>query len=168
MINPCSFCTATCCKDYLITVTSFDVLRIIKKTGKELHEIAALYPATILNPDNETMLECYDGRYRDEYLLALRSYPCYFLDDKNRCTIYEIAPFTCRKYPIARDKQVIKRAACPIPANILFRLCGTGITTNEFDNQIIAYKKIVVKWNQKHGKTEDCLSFLIKESKKEK
>jgi hypothetical protein len=31
--------------------------------------------------------------------------------------------------------------------------------------QIERYRAIVAKWNKKHGKKEDCIDFLIAESK---
>ncbi len=79
MANPCELCNAECCKDYIVTVTSFDVARIWGKTGKEFGDFAAPEPLRLLNFDNDTVLECYEKGMRYDYVLALKSRPCIFL-----------------------------------------------------------------------------------------
>ncbi|HLC69154.1 MAG TPA: YkgJ family cysteine cluster protein [Candidatus Bilamarchaeaceae archaeon] len=163
MPNPCSLCAAHCCKNYLITLTSFDVLRIMQETGKKPGEFVQLVPARILNPDNEAILECYEGKERYEYLLTFYSHPCYFLKD-NRCSIHEIAPLACRLYPYNANGKMVPRALCPTIPKLLFRLKGADIRVQQYEKQMEAYKKIVAKWNVRHGKKEDCLEFLLKET----
>ena len=165
MINPCKLCTALCCKEHLITVTSFDVLRVIEKTGKRAHEFAELVPLRLLNFDNDTVLECYDKKLRYEYLLAFKSYPCHFLDQKtNECTIHTFAPLACKLYPYQSNEKLMPRALCPAISKLMFKIKKPDITGEAYLNQLNAYKKIVVKWNAKHGTKEECLGFLLGES----
>ena len=166
--NPCSLCTALCCKNYVITVTSFDILRIMEKTGKKPEEFVLLSEARLLNLDNDAVLECYDGKERYDYLLTFKSHPCYFLGDDNNCTIHEFAPLGCRLYPHNSNGKVMPRALCPTIPKILFKIRGSDVKTQAYLNQMNDYKKIVAKWNALHGRKEDCLEFLLRESEKYK
>ena len=170
MINPCSLCSAKCCKEYLITVTSFDILRIMQNTNKKPEEFCSLIYARILNPNNETVLECYekDGdKFPIEFVLALKSHPCTFLGKDNRCTIYKFAPLSCRLYPYKNtDREMIPRPLCPSVSNLLFRIQRPSVKIAEYQKHMIAYKEIVAKWNKKKGTPEECMGFLLEESKK--
>ncbi len=93
MLNPCSACPASCCRDYSITVTSFDIAKIMRKTGKKFQEFAELWPLRILNYDNDTVLECYRGKMRCDCILELKSQPCIFLEnDKCKMTNGKCGP----------------------------------------------------------------------------
>lgn len=161
MITPCSFCTAECCKNHYITVTAFDIIRISEKTGRKAEDFAALYPLRLIKFDNETVLETYDGKYPEEYLLCLKCHPCIFLK-RNKCTIHDFAPYVCGTYP----KQVNGKfnfRLCPAPSSVLFRMSGIKVP-EKFREELDAYKEMVAEWNKKKGKKKNCLSFLIKKA----
>ncbi len=164
-INPCNFCTARCCKQYLITVTSFDILRIHEKTRKSLEEFAELADPKILNIDNDTILEFYDSseRYPECRVLALKSGPCHFLTKDDRCSIHEFAPLTCKRYPFGPDGKITGGAPCPAISKVLFAFVKAE--NERFNHYLTAYKEIVKKWNNKRGKMKDCMGFLMEESK---
>ena len=172
--NPCSFCNANCCKDCTITVTSFDVVRIASKTGKTPEEFATIVPARLLNQDNSTVLECYGpggkgtGASRGimhEHILALRSHPCCFLGKDNLCKIHDFEPYGCRKYPMGPDGKVVSRAFCHPISKLMFGAFGSHLDQKEYASQLESYRNIVRKWNSKRGKLEECMEFLIKETK---
>lgn len=168
MVNPCSLCTALCCKKYLITVTSFDVLRIVQKSGRKAGEFARLSDPKILNRDNDAVLECYEGKERYDYLLTLKSRPCIFLGTDNRCSIHAFAPWVCTLYPHRSDDgKVTARALCPSLARLMFMVKKPDVAVEAYQQQMQAYKKIVKRWNRLRGAKEDCISYLLKESRKE-
>ena len=154
MLNPCSFCSAECCKDHYITVTIFDVLRISEKTEKKLEEFAEIYPLRLINFDNDMVLEMQEG----EFILCLKSHPCVFLEGK-KCRIHGFAPSVCRTYPKRIDGKFNFRL-CPMPSALLFRILGTDMPVN-YRDELREYKKIVAEWNKKKGKKKDCMDFLI-------
>ena len=170
MINPCNLCSAKCCKEHLITVTSFDVLRAANRTGKTFGEFAELAPLKLLNYDNDTVLECYeekDGKkLRYDYILAFKSHPCHFLGKDNLCTIHEFAPLGCKIYPFRSDEKLAPRALCPAIAKLMFALKRPDVKAEEYLKYLNAYKELVTKWNKKHGKKEDCMLFMLDESRK--
>ncbi len=167
MLNPCSLCTARCCKQHLITVTSFDILKIHENTKKPIEEFAELADPRILNIDNDTVLEFYDSsdRYPECRVLAIKSGPCHFLTKDDRCSIHEFAPLTCKRYPFGPDGKITKNAVCPAISKVLFSFMK--IENERFNNNLKAYKEIVKKWNTRRGKLAECMNFLMEESKKE-
>jgi len=161
MVNPCSLCDATCCKNYLISVTSFDVDRIARRTGKKPDEFAHFYPARILNYDWDTVLQFFDtGPLPDYCLLALKSWPCFFLE-KNKCSIHTLSPLICKRYPFDLSGNLIARH-CGVASKAIFILKGPD--ARDRLKEIDAYKAIVKEWNELKGKKEDCMEFILKRS----
>jgi len=165
MISPCTGCSAPCCRDYLITITSFDVQRILDNSKLKVEDFAELAPAKLLNLNDELVLECYEDGLRYDYVLALKSHPCTFLDEKNKCTIHSFAPYICRTYPYNSAKRLIGRARCNFFQKAAFAVSGVEISSTEYSEQISAYIELVREWNKRHGKKEECLDFLIKNSR---
>ena len=158
--SPCSGCKAPCCRDYLITLTSFDVSRIAENTKKKPEEFAQLSRANILNLNESTILECYEKNERYDYLLALNSHPCTFLKE-SKCSIHNFAPYICRFYPYTSEGKILGRARCNIIQKAGFKLAGVSISKEAYSNQITEYMKLVKEWNKKKGTKEECWEFLF-------
>ncbi len=161
MRNPCSICDAKCCKSYIITVTAFDVLRIVKNAKKPPSDFAVLQEARLLSYDPDTTLDI-DGE-NWPHLLTLKSHPCVFLGKDNLCTIHEFAPLSCRRYPYTLTDKLNTRF-CPFPSQLIFALKGSDVGKEPLLNEIELYKKIVKEWNKKPGKKEECVAFLLSKS----
>lgn len=156
--KPCSDCSAPCCTNYLVTVTSFDVSRIAKKTGMKPEKFATFYPAKLLNQDWKMVLFFFDKEKLPDYsLLALKSWPCVFLEDC-KCRIHDFAPLACKRYPFDLLGN-FKRRDCPIMSQALFLLKGPK--AEDMLWEIDAYVKIVKEWNDLKGKRKDCMEFLM-------
>lgn len=175
MVSPCSFCKAGCCNNLLITITSFDLIRIMEHSGLKPQEFVELAPPAILNFDQDTVLECYTSikdkrgkrspKVRHDFLLALKSRPCVFLNN-TRCLIHPVAPLTCRSYPHLSGGKITRNALCPIASKALFHLIGSRVPREEFQRELNRYKHLVLEWNRKHGGKRECVPFLIEESRK--
>jgi Fe-S-cluster containining protein len=158
VINPCSICSAHCCKNYVITVTSFDVLRICQNTNKKAEDFALFHPPRLLSFDADTILD-----FEDDYrggILSFKSHPCIFLGKDNLCTAHEHAPMSCRRYPYQLNDKLNARF-CPLPSEILFRIKGPDINKSPLIKELDEYKEIVKEWNKNPGKKDECLSFII-------
>ena len=162
MFNPCSLCSANCCKSYIITVTSFDILRIIEKTKRSPEEFAVLHELRTITYDPDTVLDTTDGY--GSYLLGLKSHPCIFLGKDNLCTIHEFAPLSCRRYPYTLSNKLNTRF-CPLPSELLFRLKGPDIPITPLQKELELYKSVVKEWNKKPGKKDECISFLLEKTR---
>lgn len=81
-IVDCTRC-ANCCRTMRIFVTEEDIPRIAEHLGMAPEEFIAAY----LEVDKE------DGGYR------MKTIPCPFLGDDNKCKIYDVRPEKCQSYP---------------------------------------------------------------------
>lgn len=87
----CTKC-ANCCKTYSPRFKTPDIKRI----AKDLKMKEGNFIETYLRLDN-------DGDY------VVKSSPCPFLGDDNLCTIYEIRPSDCHRFPYTNEDTFIKR-----------------------------------------------------------
>ena len=107
---------AACCKNYSPRFKTPDVKRISKHLRLKESEFIDIY----LNVDA-------DGDF------VAKSTPCPFLGDDNLCSIYEVRPSDCVRFPytaedvlIKKQKLTLKNASfCPIVYYVLDRLLTT-------------------------------------------
>lgn len=89
-----------CCTETIVPVTDADVKRLMKHTGKKAEQIARFFgPEDVTWEDgDESWIDTTDGK---QFLaLIKKNERCQFLDDANRCTVYEARPMTCRTFPL--------------------------------------------------------------------
>lgn len=104
---------AACCKNYSPRFKTPDVKRISKQLGMK----ESAFIETYLRVDE-------DGDF------VVKSSPCPFLGADNFCSIYDVRPSDCRRFPytdedviIKRQKLTIKNASfCPITFYVLEKL----------------------------------------------
>ena len=104
---------ANCCKNYSPRLTPPDIKRISKYLGMK------------------------EGDFKDKYLRVdedgdnvLQSLPCPFLGSDNYCSIYEVRPTDCARFPYMDDDFMLKRQPlalknstfCPITYYVLEKL----------------------------------------------
>lgn len=159
VFKPCSFCAAECCKSYIITATAFDILRIEKETKKRHSEFATLHQARLLAFDPDTTLDMEDDGW--VYILGMKSHPCVFLAKDDKCTIHEVSPLACMRFPFMLDNKLNTRF-CPLPSQLVFRLSGPDLKTDRFLRELSDHKKIVKEWNAKPGRKSECMAFLLR------
>jgi Fe-S-cluster containining protein len=106
---------ANCCKTTSPIFRKVDIDRISKSMGMK------------------------SGKFEDEFLrvdedgdFVLKSSPCYFLGNDNKCFIYDVRPLACREYPHTDRKnmfQILDLTAknleiCPAVAKIVTEMEG--------------------------------------------
>lgn len=164
MPSPCILCKAECCRNHLITVTAFDVLRLYGD-GYRVQDFAQFAPCKILNYDNNMVLEFHDSGVAEDRILALKSNPCYFLEN-GQCSIHKIAPSVCKAYPLNSSGKMIGKL-CPGIPRLLHRLVGTEVR-REYAKEIDAYRGIVAEWNRGRGGMRDCMPFMLERAEEER
>lgn len=110
----CTKC-ANCCKIMKAEVKPADIKRLAQHMGISVKEFVANY--------------CEDSEYGEK---QLKSLPCMFLGDDNRCTVYDIRPKICQEYPFLYKKGFLQRTmgvisntdVCPIVFNVWENLKG--------------------------------------------
>lgn len=107
---------ANCCKNYSPRFKTPDVKRISKHLGLKESEFIEKY----LRVDE-------DGDF------VVKSSPCPFLGADNFCSIYEVRPSDCARFPYTDEDIIFKRQAltlknstfCPIVFYVLDKLSST-------------------------------------------
>jgi uncharacterized protein len=110
--HDCLACAA-CCKNYSPRFKAPDLKRISKYLGMKETELMDLY----LHRDE-------DGDY------VLKTTPCVFLGPDNRCSIYEVRPSDCQRFPYIDEDVFLKRkeltlknlSFCPIAQDMLEKM----------------------------------------------
>lgn len=104
---------AACCKNYSPRFKTPDVKRISKYVGMK----ESVFIETYLRVD-------------DEGDFVVKALPCPFLGADNKCSVYEVRPSDCARFPYTNEDVIIKRQAltlknstfCPITFFVLERL----------------------------------------------
>ena len=104
---------ANCCKNYSPRFKTPDVKRISKHLGMK----ESVFIETYLHVDN-------DGDF------VVKSTPCPFLGSDNFCSIYDVRPSDCARFPYTDEDVIIKRQQltlknstfCPITYYVLDQL----------------------------------------------
>ena len=108
----CLACAA-CCKNYSPRFKTPDVKRISKHLGLKEGDFIETY----LKVDE-------DGDF------VVKASPCPFLGTNNLCSIYEVRPSDCSRFPYTNEDVIVKRqnltlknsTFCPITYHVLDRL----------------------------------------------
>lgn len=114
--NDCLQCAA-CCKNYSPRFKTPDVKRI----SRHLDMKESTFIETYLNVDEE-------GDF------VAKTTPCPFLGSDNLCSVYDVRPSDCARFPYTDEDVLIKRQAltlknvtfCPIVFHVLDRLTASG------------------------------------------
>jgi Fe-S-cluster containining protein len=104
---------AACCKNYSPRFKTPDVKRISKHLGLK----ESVFIESYLKVDEE-------GDF------VVKTSPCPFLGDDNHCSVYEVRPSDCARFPYTNEDVIVKRQAltlknstfCPITFYVLERL----------------------------------------------
>jgi len=161
VVGPCSLCDARCCKSYVITTTVYDIARIAYRSARSPASFCVLHEPRLLCYDPDMVIDTEDGYGR--YLLGLRSHPCVFLDEKDRCSIHLYAPLSCRSYPFQVGGGINARF-CPLPSALMFRVSGPGVRTEDLRRELSMHKLLVKRWNARGGTRAEALAFLLSEA----
>lgn len=107
---------ANCCKNHSPTFKTTDLKRISKFLGMKETELISKYLK--LDEDND---------------FVLKNSPCTFLNKDNTCSIYQVRPSDCARYPYTDEDVFIKRkkltisnsVVCPAVHHILEKLTAS-------------------------------------------
>lgn len=111
-VPPCSTCkTAPCCKAFVVVLTELEYDSglygdmAIKFTPDVIEQInhGSLLP---LFPNDLLPNDFHGNSNNSYYLEGMMGQPCPFLQEDNRCGIYENRPITCRVYSCVGDPRI--------------------------------------------------------------
>ena len=107
---------AQCCKNYSPRFKTPDIKRISKYLGMK----ESLFIEAYLKVD-------------DEGDFVVKSTPCPFLGNDNKCSVYDVRPSDCARFPYTDEDVIVRRPAltlknasfCPITFYVLEKLTQT-------------------------------------------
>lgn len=117
-------CTMISENSNLVLLSAPEVRKIMEGTRLSWNEIAEPYPET---------LETKDGaEYTFAWSLRRNDKKCFFLEQDNRCKIYNFRPLICRTYPFMLENGELLVFDCP----------GTGSDIEDSDAERTAMELI--------------------------
>ena len=161
-MRACIGCNAPCCRDLIITVTAFDVLRAAKASELPPETFAELRPLDLLYYNPKEVVVALEGGEEGHYVLAFRSHPCFFYDERKGCTIYKSAPLACRLYPYNSEGR-LTGSLCPLKNKLLhFLKPPSQALLKAYEEERRTYWGIVEKVNRQRLQRERAFHELLK------
>jgi len=164
-----------CCTEVVCLPTPWDVIRIVKGTGKHPKKFLEF-----LEDDEITGVQKNDPTWlkigKKKYMMALRrnSKGCHFLDKKTRyCSIYEHRPLLCRLYPFKLQESgsgkfkgftLHKDVGCPKHRDGVVETAPLYEIYLEDKDHQEEYDKLVAAFNKKDypgKKPEDFIDLFV-------
>ena len=141
----CTGC-GNCCRRTTVLVGDEDVRRLEEGAGRQAREFIRFAPESDVQIEQRSPWWIRFGDVRA--VMALRHRPggaCIFLDDDNRCTVYEHRPVTCREHPFEAtisDTGAVQHIA----------LSDIVDCPHAWDGQISCREvKAVARWNERQS-----------------
>lgn len=161
-MNPCSICSAKCCKKYDVFINHEDISKIYDITNNfsfvkkiEYHKSYGDVPSFILWENNK----------KKKWVLCLSNPDsiCIFLKN-DRCSIYRNRPSICKTYPFYEEDGEIKESnnVCPTKWKLLeLNLKKVKSDYQEMLVNFLTFETICVEWNKIVDKNQKLENFLI-------
>ncbi|MBI4399700.1 YkgJ family cysteine cluster protein [Candidatus Micrarchaeota archaeon] len=172
--GPCAECTAKCCKNYVVAITAYDLVRLVDKVDS-LDWVDVVKATSVEIPLAHRFFLFNEG-FPEEYLLCLKrdnAESCIFLGKNNYCGVYNFRPMTCRVYPFQKgsDGELAykEKYRCPVSWTL-----DKHARTQFFEDvekqkkELENYGKWCREWNAKlapSGNLKMFLEFMISKVK---
>ncbi|NYZ77079.1 YkgJ family cysteine cluster protein [Candidatus Micrarchaeota archaeon] len=164
--GPCAECNARCCRNYTITITARDLLRLIDYT--ESFGWIGTASAKGFDPALAHSFTLFENNKPGKFVLCLkrdRKETCVFLGKGNRCAVYAARPMVCRTYPFRKDEgsRLVykKNYRCPVQWKITSTLRREFLKNLERQKKELAeYGRWCGEWNASVTEGRDLASFI--------
>ena len=164
----CTGC-GNCCRDTVVCLTDADVRRIVDEAGRAAHTFVQFYSEEEVALSKRSPFWVSLGKQKMIMGLRWTQGHCMFLDQDNRCTIYDHRPVTCRQHPF--DIQLSETGAvthlslsrvvdCPHDWNGSLTRRGLRSLLCWNDRQTVRYFAKVKKWNNTQDDPRTPRAFL--------
>lgn len=164
----CTGC-GNCCRETVVLLTDADVKRISEGTGKLPNEFVRFFGKDAVEMGQRHPLWVQFDSGRAVMGLKWRTGHCVFLDDDNRCGIYEHRPVVCREHPFnvtLSDTGAVERISlsrvveCPHDwdGRNSLREIRTVVRWNERQSDV--YSERVKAWNRRRSAPRTRPGFL--------
>lgn len=160
-MNPCSICSAKCCKNYDVFINHEDIAKIYSACGDlsfikkvEFDKSFGYVPKFILWEDG----------LKKKWVLCLNNplRTCQFLKD-DRCSVYKNRPSICKIYPFYESDGKIKemKNLCPVKWSLLENQAKLiGYDYEEMLVNFLTFETICDRWNKIVDKEQELENFV--------
>ncbi len=168
----CTGC-GNCCRGTVVMLTDTDVQRIAEGTGRDPQDFVRFFDTERVSLAKDSPWWLRFGDRRAVMALRWQRGPrCTFLDDENRCTIYDHRPVTCREHPFnvtVSDTGALERISlsriveCPHDWDGDYTRRQVSSLSRWNERQSDAYTEQVRRWNRRRnvrGTRPGFLRFL--------
>lgn len=162
-IASCDNCGA-CCSIFAVALTPFDILRIVKATGRKPSEFVAALPLAP-QKDRRGANVLIDGKMLKLALKWSVGRICVFYSKERHCTVHGCRPMACRSYPFEyKDGEFVNTKLILCAENWIPKDKGPWIKDfNQGSLEGKEYQKIADEWNGKGGGSlKKFLDFALK------
>ena len=171
VLEPCASCKASCCVNFRVCLTVFDIKRIANATSLSPLDFCELVrEEEVKHYEKASIFLTGRNGKMGSYLPCLkrrRNGHCVFLEKNFSCSLYENRPRVCRCYPFRLDSSgkiaKVNNFRCPgdwKKEEIEREGYGEGIMN--WDEECEKFAVICRRWNNTYGKTpgKGFLDFL--------
>lgn len=174
----CTGC-GKCCRGLRVAVTHHDVRRLVEATGEVCSSVVAwLTPDEVdMTGEPESFVELANGRRL--MVLAQVSGACRFLDDAERCRVYDARPRDCRAFPfhlepesdgVGQRLSLLALVECDHARDGAVDPARVALDDRRRWEELAEYQTFVARWNRlaRHrqrlrrrlGTADDFFAFL--------
>jgi len=163
---PCSACDAECCKFYTITLTAFDLFRLIEFCKRT--DFLACKPVEEVRSKRDHPFFLTKKGKPGEYFLCLKRDEkeiCFFYGGGHICLVHPARPLVCRIYPLTQkaDSSITykKKHRCPADWKMDAKTIGDAEEMiAQQDRELMGYGKFCREWNAKYSKSGSFAEFV--------
>lgn len=165
----CTGC-GNCCRRTVVMLTDADVGRIIAGTGERAEDFVRFVSEAEAQIEQRSPFWVrFDGARGVMALRHRAGGACVFLDDDDRCTIYEHRPVTCREHPLEvelSDSGAVETIAlsdivdCPHDWDGGLRRRDLAKVVRRNERQSEPYLDRVIAWNRRRRGPKTRPAFL--------
>ena len=157
-INPCLGCDGRCCKGLTVILTVPEALTLLKKTKLRPEQILEF--SCQIDPNSVPhypILVKQKNELKQYFIIIKRAKKCIFLDENNKCKIYENRPNVCRIYPFELDGKTLReRYLCAMA----FKKTGEiENSAQELQSFLKLHGIVIREWNVKNSTQQDFLDI---------
>lgn len=164
----CTGC-GNCCRETVVLLTDADVRRISEGTGRAPAEFVRFFGKDAVEMEKRHPLWVRFDLGRAVMGLKWRGQHCMFLDEDNRCSIYDLRPVVCREHPFnvsLSDSGAVQRISlsrvveCPHEWDGRVSLTEVRSVVRWNERQSDAYTEKVRAWNRRRAGSRTRTDFL--------
>jgi len=158
-------CTGFCCSEYTVLITTLDAKRILDNIpGMHPYQFLTFYDESVETLNFYPIIKIKGKGYVVGMIQDAKKKTCPFHMAIGLCGIHNFSPMVCQTYPFSLTEDHKLTYISKVKCGMLFppfdEERSKKIILQSWE-EIDEYKKLVLEWNEKHGKDGTFDEFLV-------